>query len=196
MLCGEPFLPYNEQLKDERARCAAAIHDFNSLADNASKATAYGTHLCHFRRIMAGAWISQSHTHYRLTERVRGVLGGNVNITTPFHCDYGYNVSIGDNVCIGPYCVLLDSARITIGKNTTVGARVTITTLKAPTDTRASKGSNSTEVAQEVFIGENAYIGHNVTIEAGVKIGNNAIIRSGSVVVFVSALIAMSEVAC
>lgn len=68
------------------------------------------------------AWIQESYTDSRPRDCVGGVLGGNVNVTTPFHCDYGYNLSIGDNVNIGPHCVLLDAARIMIGKNTKVGA--------------------------------------------------------------------------
>jgi acetyltransferase-like isoleucine patch superfamily enzyme len=58
--------------------------------------------------------------------------------------------------------------------------------LKTPTDVKSLKGSNGTEVARDVHIGENVYIGDSVVIEAGVRIGNNAIIRAGSVVVRVS----------
>jgi acetyltransferase-like isoleucine patch superfamily enzyme len=194
MLCGEPFLPYTKQLIDERAQCAVAVYGFNSLT-NTSIMTAHGYRERHFKQIIAAARTHQSYTD--CSQRyIRGFLGSNTYITTPIHCDYGYNISIGDNVNIGPHCVFLDSAMIFIGKNTKVGARVTISTLKAPTDSKALKGSNGTEVAQEVVIGENVYISDNVSIEAGVKIGNNAIIRSGSIVVVVSALVAISELAC
>ncbi|KAH7094320.1 maltose O-acetyltransferas-like protein [Paraphoma chrysanthemicola] len=182
MLSGEPFLPFDEQLMDERAQCTGAVYGFNSTA-NASVVIARGDRERNFKRIIAAGWIHPRHMDRRPGVHVGGHLGGNVNVTTPFHCDYGYNISIGDNVNIGPHCELLDSARIAIGRNTKVGARVTISTLKAPTNTKQLKGSNGTEIAREVFIGENVYIGDNVTIEAGVKIGNNAIIRSGSVVV-------------
>lgn len=67
--------------------------------------------------------------------RVNNYLGDNVNVTTPFHCDYGYNISISDNVVIGPH--------------------VTISTLKTPTDTKSQKGSDSTETARETIIGQN-----------------------------------------
>jgi acetyltransferase-like isoleucine patch superfamily enzyme len=109
-------------------------------------------------------------------------LGENVKVATPFHCDYGYNLSVADDVTIKAYCRLHDSARIAIGKHTTIGNGVTIQTLKTPTDTKSLKGSNGTEIAREVHIGENVYIGDNVIIGAGVEIGHNAIIRSGSVV--------------
>jgi acetyltransferase-like isoleucine patch superfamily enzyme len=193
MLSGEPFLPFDEQLMEERAQCTGAVYGFNSTA-NASVVIARGDRERNFKRIIAAGWIHPRHMDRRPGVHVGGHLGGNVNVTTPFHCDYGYNISIGDNVNIGPHCELLDSARIAIGRNTKVGARVTISTLKAPTNTKQLKGSNGTEIAREVFIGENVYIGDNVTIEAGVKIGNNAIIRSGSVVVSVSISFARSEI--
>lgn len=133
----------------------------------------------YFKTIVAARWIPP-----RTTERhVGGHLGGNVHVTTPFYCEYGYNLSIADNVVIGSDCHFLDSARICIGRNTRIGTRVTISTLKNPTDIKSLKGSNGTEIAQEVWIGENVYIGDNCTIEAGVKIGDGAIVRSGSVVV-------------
>jgi maltose O-acetyltransferase len=55
-----------------------------------------------------------------------GYLGANVNVATLFHCDYGYNLFVADNVTIGAYCQLYDSARIVIGGNTTIGNGVTI----------------------------------------------------------------------
>ncbi|KAI0569347.1 maltose O-acetyltransferase [Pyrenophora tritici-repentis] len=64
-----------------------------------------------------------------------------------------------------------------------IGTHVTISTLKTPTDTKSQKDSNSTETARETIIGQNVYLGDGVIVEAGVKIGNNAIVRAGSVVV-------------
>lgn len=185
MLHGEPFLPFDEQLVDERAHCMGAVYGFNNTA-NAAVVIDRGDRERNFKRIVAANWIPPRNMDRRQGVHVGGHYGGNVSVTTPFHCDYGYNLSIGDNVCIGPHCQLLDSARIAIGRNTKIGARVTISTIKTPTDPKLLKGSTGTEIAREVFIGENVYIGDGVIIEAGVKIGNNAIIRPGSVVVGVS----------
>lgn len=181
MLSGEPFLPFTEQLVDERALCSGAVYRFNSLS-NAAVQIAPSERERHFESIVAARWI-----YPRAGERrVTGHLGGGINVALPFHCDYGYNISIGDNVTIGPSCQLLDSGRIAIGRNTRIGARVTISTLKAPSDTKMLKGSKGTEIAREVYMGENVYIGDGCIIEAGVRIGNNAIVRAGSVVVRVS----------
>ncbi|KAH6639503.1 maltose O-acetyltransferas-like protein [Boeremia exigua] len=178
MLSGEPFLPYTDQLADERALCAGAVFRFNSLS-NAAVQIASSERERQFEYIIAARWIY----HRPGERRVTGHLGGGIQVAIPFHCDYGYNISIGDNVVIGPGTQLLDSGRIAIGRNTKIGARVTIQTVKSPADTKGLKGTNGTEIAGEVYIGENVYIADNCHIEAGVRIGNNAIIRAGSVVV-------------
>lgn len=181
MLAGEPFLPYTDQLVDERTLCSGAVYRFNSLS-NAAVQIAASERERQFEYIIAARWIYSRPG----ARRVTGHLGGGINVAIPFHCDYGYNISIGDNVVIGPNSQLLDSGRIAIGRNTKLGARVTISTLKAPSDTKTLKGSKGTEIAREVYIGENVYIGDGCIIEAGVRIGNNAIVRAGSVVVRVS----------
>jgi acetyltransferase-like isoleucine patch superfamily enzyme len=191
MLLNKPFLQYDEQLMNERYQCTGAVYNFNSAAC-LPVIIARGDQERDFKRIIRAAWTRSRHTYCRSGIHVGGHLGRNVNVTTPFHCDYGYNISIGDNVNIGPHCHLLDSARIAIGRNTKIGARVTISTLKTPTDTKSLKGSNGTEIAREVSVGQNVYIGDSVIIEAGVSIGDNAIIRAGSVVVHVST----AEVMC
>lgn len=181
MLAGEPFLPHSEQLVDERTSCSGAVYRFNSLNNAAVQISASERERL-FEYIIAARWIY----HRPGERRVNGHLGGGINVAIPFHCDYGYNISVGDNVVIGPNSQLLDSSRIAIGRNTKIGARVTISTIKAPSDTKMLKGSKGIEIAREVYIGENVYVGDGCIIEAGVRIGNNAIIRAGSVVVRVS----------
>ncbi|KAJ8105323.1 hypothetical protein OPT61_g10248 [Boeremia exigua] len=178
MLSGEPFLPYTEQLIDERTLCSGAVYRFNSLS-NAAVQIAASERERQFEYIIAARWIYSRPGERRVT----GHLGSGINVAIPFHCDYGYNISIGDNVVIGPSSQLLDSGRIAIGRNTRIGARVTISSIKPPSDAKMLKGSKGTEIAREVYIGENVYIGDGCVIEAGVRIGNNAIVRAGSVVV-------------
>jgi acetyltransferase-like isoleucine patch superfamily enzyme len=158
MLSGKRFLPNTEQLLDERKPSLGASFHFNNA-------------------------IVQIDSGER---EVAGHLDGGINVSAPFYCDYGYKISIGDNVTIGPGCQILDSGRISVGRNTKIGARVTISTLKVPTYTMSLKGSKGTEIAREVHIGDNVYIGDGCIIEAGVCIGNNAIVRAGSIVVRVS----------
>jgi acetyltransferase-like isoleucine patch superfamily enzyme len=177
MLDGEPFMSNSTQLVDDRRQCAAVLYRFNTV--DAVPEVVWRMRERYFRATIEAAWI-QPRCGDRL---VGGRLGSNAHVATPFHCDYGYNVSIGDNVIMGPNLKLLDSARISIGRNTRIGGCVTITTLEAPTDIKALKMSYGLEVAKDIYIGENVYIGDCCVIGAGVRVGDGAIVRSGSVVV-------------
>ncbi|RAR02992.1 maltose o-acetyltransferase [Stemphylium lycopersici] len=177
MLAGEPFLPFDRILMDERHASTGAQQNFNSTA-YASNQLSKQTRENLFRTIVAARWVRPR----KDTPDIISHLGRNVFVAAPFTCDYGYHLNIADDVVIGSDCHLHDSARICIGKNTKIGVRVTIQTLKTPTDNKSLKGSNGTEVAHEVHIGKNVYIGDNCVIEAGVKIGENTIVRPGSVV--------------
>ncbi|KAB2100096.1 hypothetical protein AG0111_0g11708 [Alternaria gaisen] len=178
MLDGEPFMPYDTQLVDDRRQCAAMLYHFNKTLDVMPELVQ------DMRERYFRAAIDAACTRPHCGDGPgSGRLGSNAHVVTPFHCDYGYNVSIGDNVVIGPSSRLLDSANISIGRNTRIGACVIITTLEAPTDTEASKTSCSLEVARDVYIGENVYMGDCCVVGAGVRVGNSAIIRSGSLVV-------------
>jgi acetyltransferase-like isoleucine patch superfamily enzyme len=182
MLNSEPFLPSDELLTNERDHCAGALFNLNNTA-HPNMLISRSERDGNFRRIVEAKWVPQPrHMDHHRAAYTGGHLGANVNVATPFHCDYGYNLFVADNVTIGAHCQLHDSAKIAIGGNTTIGNGVTIQTLKTPTDTRSLKGSNGTEIAMEVHIGENVYIGDNVIIEAGVEIGRSAIIRPGSVI--------------
>jgi acetyltransferase-like isoleucine patch superfamily enzyme len=128
MLSGNPFLPDTAQLVDERDLSSQASFRFNTAVKKASE-----ERLWLFERVVAAEWIFP-----RAGERqVTGRLGHGINVSAPFHCEYGYNLSIGDNATIGPGCQLLDSGRIAIGRNTDISARVTISTLDEPTGTES-----------------------------------------------------------
>ncbi|EFQ96335.1 hypothetical protein PTT_01690 [Pyrenophora teres f. teres 0-1] len=175
MLAGEPFHPFDRRLVDERHNCVIAQHVYNDVPNGLNQ-FAKGTRELLFKSIVKATWARKDGLD------IVSHLGSNVNVAAPFHCDYGYHLNIGDDVVIGSDCHLHDSARICIGRNTKIGVRVTIQTLKTPTDNKSLKGSKGTEIAQEVYIGENVYIGDNCVIEAGVRIGENTIVRPGSVV--------------
>jgi maltose O-acetyltransferase len=104
-------------------------------------------------------------------------------VSALFYYNYGYNVSLEDNVILRPSCQLLNSSRIVIRKNIKISAYVTISTLDKPTNIRAIEGSKRIEIAYKVYIGKNAYISNRCIVKASVCIGNNVIVRAGSVVV-------------
>ncbi|KAF2826074.1 trimeric LpxA-like protein [Ophiobolus disseminans] len=165
MLDREPFLPYNFQLVDY----------FNNTG-NASSRIVEITQGC-FKKIVEARWIQSQYEESPVSSYV------SVLVATPFHCDYSYNISIDDNVIIGPNCQLLDSTKITIGKDTKIGARVIITTLERPKDPKTLKGACGTKVAKGIYIRANVCIGDSCIVEARVRISNDVIICSRSIVV-------------
>lgn len=47
-----------------------------------------------------------------ILEELLGGMGENVSIDTPFHCDYGKNIFLGDDVIIGINCTFVDNKLI------------------------------------------------------------------------------------
>ena len=64
----------------------------------------------------------------RVLDLLVGAAGKNVRVNQPFYVDYGSNIFIGDNSFINLNCTLLDTGKITIGKNTLIGPDVKIYT--------------------------------------------------------------------
>ena len=98
----------------------------------------------------------------------------------PFHCDFGFNISVGDNVFLNFDCVLLDVVEITIGAGTLIGPAVQIYTADHPRDPALRRAGLESGVP--VRIGANVWIGGGAIILPGVTIGDDAIIGAGSVV--------------
>lgn len=48
--------------------------------------------------------------------------GTGVWIEAPFFCDYGENISIGENTFINTNCMFLDNNKISIGENGLIGS--------------------------------------------------------------------------
>ncbi|MGF1735376.1 sugar O-acetyltransferase [Photobacterium satsumensis] len=109
-----------------------------------------------------------------------GSVGDNVAIQTGFRCEYGFNISIGDNTFINWDCIALDCDEIIIGANVLFGPRVGLYTANHAIDAkeRAFGGCYS----DKIVIGENVWIGGDVTVIGGVTIGDRAIIAAGAVV--------------
>ncbi|MBT34548.1 MAG: maltose acetyltransferase [Thalassobius sp.] len=108
-------------------------------------------------------------------------------IETPFFCDYGANISIGENTFVNTNCMFLDNNKITIGKNGLIAPYVQIYTAIHPLKAsdriiKEGKSSRYLTSTKPVSIGDNAWIGGNSVIFPGVTIGNNVTIGAGSVV--------------
>ena len=116
-------------------------------------------------------------------EIIRNMFGGvgkNCWIESPFNCDFGYNITVGDNFYTNTNCCILDCAKVTIGNNVWIGPNVGIYTPNHAFDSK--ERSDGYERSLPIVIGDNVWIGGGVNIIGGVTIGGNSIIGAGSVV--------------
>ena len=120
-----------------------------------------------------------SERHALLSERLARVGKGAV-IRPPFHCDYGYNISLGDGVFLNFNCIILDVVEVVIGNGTQIGPAVQIYTADHPRDAETRK--TGLEFGRPVRIGKDVWIGGGAIILPGITIGDGAVIGAGSVV--------------
>lgn len=109
-----------------------------------------------------------------------GNTGQRFQINQPFRCDYGCNISIGEDFFANFNLTILDEAKVTIGANCFIGPNVSIFTACHPLD--AHTRNTLAEWAEPVTIGNSVWIGGGATILPGVTIGDNCVIGAGSVV--------------
>ena len=106
--------------------------------------------------------------------------GKNCTIHQSFNCDYGCNITLGDNVFINYNCLLLDVCEITIGNNVMLAPNVAIYTASHPTNYRVR--NSGLEYGKKVTIKDNVWICGGAIINPGITIHENAIVASGAVV--------------
>lgn len=116
----------------------------------------------------------------QLFREIIGKCGERFHVNQPFRCDYGCNISVGDNFFANFNLTILDEALVTIGDNVFIGPNVSIYTACHPIE--AAPRNTGVEWAEPVTIGNNVWIGGSVTILPGVTIGDNAVIGAGSTV--------------
>jgi maltose O-acetyltransferase len=136
----------------------------------------------------AQAWLGLYNASLGLSVRARRVLlreqlaavGKGVVVQPPFHCDYGYNIHLGENVFLNFNCVILDVVRVEIGTGTQVGPAAQIYTADHPRD--PAERRTGLGLGRPVTIGRNVWVGGGSIILPGMTIGDDAVIGAGSVV--------------
>jgi maltose O-acetyltransferase len=109
-----------------------------------------------------------------------GEVGNEAVVRPPFHCDFGYNIRLGDGVFLNYNCVILDVVTVSIGAGTQIGPAVQIYAADHPRDPVIRR--SGVEFGRPVSIGKNVWIGGGTIILPGVTIGDDAIVGSGSLV--------------
>ena len=147
---------YDEELLREREACADMTYELNLLRP------------------------SQAAEREALLRRLLGRAGKAFTIISPFFCDYGYNISIGENFFMNMNCVILDGAKVTFGDNVFIAPGCGFYTAGHPLD--SERRNRGLEYARPITVGNNVWIGAQVCVLPGVTIGDNTVIGAGSVV--------------
>ncbi|RYF19850.1 MAG: sugar O-acetyltransferase, partial [Oxalobacteraceae bacterium] len=136
----------------------------------------------------AAAWLDRynrastatgAERHALLVEGL-GHAGLGATIRPQFHCDYGYNIHLGEGAFLNFGCTVLDVVSVQIGAGTQVGPGVQILTADHPRD--PVQRDRMLEFGRPVIIGRNVWIGGGALILPGITVGDNAIVGAGSVV--------------
>ena len=147
---------YDKELLAERAACADMTHELNQLRP------------------------SKAEERDALIRRILGKVKGSCTIVSPFFCDYGYNIEVGENFFANMNCVILDEAAVKFGDNVFVAPNCGFYTAGHPLD--AERRNQGLEYARPITVGDDVWIGAGVSVLPGVTIGQGAVIGAGSVV--------------
>lgn len=147
---------YDKDIVELRMRCADLCYEFN-----------------HCRP-------SDVERQQELLAQILGSMKGNPVVTAPFYCDYGINISVGENFYTNHNVTILDGAKVTFGDNVFIAPNCVFSTAGHAID--SDQRSQGLEIALPITVGDNVWIGMNVSVLPGVTIGSNTIIGAGSVV--------------
>lgn len=152
----EPYIPWGDQISADRSRARRLLREFNRMNPESKK---------------------QMTT---LLKQLFGSIGEHIHIEPDFKCNFGYNIHLGNHFYADYNCVILDNEKVTIGENCILSPQVGIYTVAYP-DNREQRIAGY-EYALPITIGNDVWIGGGTVICPGVTIGDNVIIRPGSVV--------------
>ena len=156
-IAGELYNPnYDEELQQEMLRSADLCNQYNA--------------------------IPPTHTEQRdeMLNKILGSKGKNCCIRSPFQCDYGYNISVGDNFFANYNFIVLDGGKVTIGNNVFIAPNVGLHTAGHPLDSK--RRNEGLEYAGPITIEDDVWIGAGVQVCPGVTIGHGAVVAAGAIV--------------
>ena len=156
MLSGQMYSPQDAALTKEREYCKTMCCKYNSLLP------------------------SMVFEKDAIIKKLFKKAGDDFTIEPNFWCDYGYNITIGDNFYSNHNLTILDCAEVIFGDYVFIGPNCSFYTAEHPLDSTIR--NSGIEYAKPIRVGNNVWIGGSVTVLSGVTIGDNAVIAAGAVV--------------
>jgi maltose O-acetyltransferase len=150
MLAGELYDALDPELVEARAHARALLASFNTTGDQQALTALFGR------------------------------LADDAIVEAPFHCDYGFNISVGTRFYANVNCVFLDCASIEIGDHVLLGPGVHLYTATHPLD--SAERRRGLELAKPIVIGNDAWLGGATIVLPGITVGARAVVGAGSVV--------------
>lgn len=125
----------------------------------------------------------------KILEQLFGSIGEHVHIDIDFHCEYGKNIHIGNNVIINMNCTFVDNNRIDIGNRVLIASDVKIYTATHSTNPAVRNyGPNPDPdywcetYSKPIRIEDEVWIGGGAILLPGVTIGKGSVIGAGAIV--------------
>jgi len=157
MLRGDLYDASDPELVAARERCADLLHRLNGLSN------------------------ADRRTRVAVLSELLGAIGAGSTIVSPFFCDYGAQITVGERCFVNAGAVMLDGAAVTIGDDVQLGPNVQLLTATHPLD--AAERASGWELAHPITIGSGAWLGGGVIVAPGVTVGERTVVGAGAVVV-------------
>lgn len=157
MLCGSWHdANFDEDLLEQRQRADMLCWDFNMARPGSAEQTA-------------------------ALQALLGVeMPEGLTILAPVYFDYGSSTHFGKDCFVNHGCYFMDGGQITIGDNVFIGPYCGFYTATHPMN--IEERNKGLEKALPIKVGDNCWFGANVSVLQGVSIGSGCVIAAGSVV--------------
>lgn len=129
-----------------------------------------------YNQIKPSDQVKRTEVLNKLFGKVKSIMA----VQSPFWCDFGYNIEVGENFYANHGCVILDCAKVIFGDNVFIAPNCGFYTAGHPVDSK--RRNEGLEYAYPIHVGDNVWFGGGVQVMPGVTIGSNVVIGSGSVV--------------
>ena len=147
---------YNKEILEDLNRCKDICFEFNQIKP------------------------SRMEKRIEVLKGLFGKVKSIMAVQSPFWCDFGYNIEVGENFYANHGLVILDGAKVSFGDNVFIAPNCGFHTAGHPVD--ADRRNKGLEFAHPITVGNDVWFGAGVQVLPGVTIGNNVVIGSGSVV--------------